>query len=81
MRLSGEALVLMSRMLLFLFMCCFAPSDSHDTASNYIFAEAIYELMVFLIDLYEAYRSVVAAIIPEGQKHGRRTSNSPLFLM
>lgn len=68
-------------MLLFLFMCCFAPSDSHDTASNYIFAAAICELMVFLIDLYEAYRSVVAAIILGGQKRGRRTSNSPLFLI
>lgn len=62
MRLSGEALVLMSRMLLFRFMCCFAPSDSHGTASNYIFAAAICELMVFLIDLYEAYHSVVAAL-------------------
>lgn len=54
----------MSRLLLFLFMCCFAASDSHDTASNYIFAVAICELMVFLIDLYEAYHSVAAAIIP-----------------
>lgn len=59
-----EALVLMSRLLLFLFMCCFVPSDSHDTASNYILAVAICELMVFLIDLYEAYHSVAAAIIP-----------------
>lgn len=58
-----EALVLMSRLLLFLFMCWFAPSDSHGTASNYIFAVAICGLMVFLIDLSQAYHSVVAAII------------------
>lgn len=58
-----EALVLMSKLLLFLFMCWFASSDSQGTASNYIFVVAICGLMVFLIDLSQAYHSVVAAII------------------
>lgn len=62
-----EALVLMSRLLLFLFMRWFALSDSHGTASNYIFAVAICGLMVFLIDLSQAYHSVVAATILEWQ--------------
>lgn len=62
-----EALVLMSKLLLFLFMCWFASSDSQGTASNYIFVVAICGLMVFLIDLSQAYHSVVAAIILERQ--------------
>lgn len=73
-----EALVLMSRLLLFPFLCWFAPSDSHDTASNYIFAVSVCELMVFLIDLSEAYRSVVAVIIPR-RKNVAVTHNISLF--
>lgn len=42
-------------------------------------AVAIRQLMVFLIDLSEAYLSVVAVIAPEGQERWCPPANFPSF--
>lgn len=55
-------------------------------AYNYIMVVVICQLMVFLIDLLKAYRSVVAMITPEAKNYGVHpliflffTHNCPIF--